>query len=186
MMSTARLTFLEAEVTPEQLRAAIVAHHRQRFVYQARMGGGEVRRERGATWVLARDAEYHSIAFPRLKSSTAGEQIDAILEYYRGREPRKLVICWSAHSPQPRDLGARLMARGFDFCWPLNWMGLDLRRLREEPAGPPGLRVGLVEGQAAWDLDDLPHYSREMASARFTASKVRPRRIWHFGAWLDG
>src|SRR5206468_2177776 len=88
--------FLEAEVTPEQRLAAIVAHHRRWFVYQARMGGGEVRRERGATWVLARDAEYHSIAFPRLKNATAGEQIDAILEYYRGREPRKLVICWSA------------------------------------------------------------------------------------------
>ena len=78
------------------------------------------------------------------------------------------------------------MARGFDFCWPLNWMAVDLRRLNEEPSGPPGLRVGLVEGEAHWDLDDLPHYSREMAAARFAASKARPRRIWHFGAWLDG
>src|SRR5213079_687843 len=125
----ARLTLLEGDAAPEQLLAAIVAHHRRWFVEQVRWGGGEVRRERGATWVLARDAEYHSIAFPRLKSATAGEQIDAILEYYRGREPRKLVICWSAHPPQPRDLGARLTARGFDFCWPLNWMALDLRRL---------------------------------------------------------
>src|SRR5436853_5786110 len=60
----ARLPFLEAEVTPKQLLAAIVAHHRQWFVEQARMGRGEVRREQGATWVLARDAEYHSIGFP--------------------------------------------------------------------------------------------------------------------------
>jgi ankyrin repeat protein/GNAT superfamily N-acetyltransferase len=65
-------------------------------------------------------------------------------------------------------------------------MWLDLRRLNDEPCGPPGLSVGLVEGEADWELDDLPHYSREMAAARFTASKARLRRVWHFGAWLAG
>jgi ankyrin repeat protein/ribosomal protein S18 acetylase RimI-like enzyme len=184
-MPSSTTAFLDAVVTPEQKRAATVSHHRQWFTYQARIGGGEVRRERGATWVLALNGDFHSIAFPKLKAAVAGEQIDAILAYYRSREPRKLVICWSADPPCPRDLGARLMARGFDSCWPVNWMWLDLRQLREEHPRPPGLRVGVVEDEAFWDVEDLPHYSPEIAAACSAAAKARPRRVWHFGAWLD-
>ena len=35
-------------------------------------------------------------------------------------------------------------------------MWLDLCRLCEQHPRPPGLRVGPVEGEADWDLDDLP------------------------------
>jgi GNAT superfamily N-acetyltransferase len=184
-MPTSRSTFLKAVPSLPQIQAAIVSHHRQWLACQAQIGGGEVRRERGVTWVLAPGMEYHSIAYPQLKAAEAGEQLDAILAYYRTREPRKLVICWSVDPPCPRDLGARLMARGFDSAWGMNWMWLDLQQLREEHPRPPGLRVGLVEGVADWDMDDLPHYSRELAAARFAASKVRLRRVWHFGAWLQ-
>jgi GNAT superfamily N-acetyltransferase len=184
-MPTSRPTFLTAEPSLQQIQAAIVSHNRQWLAYQARISGGEVRRERGVAWVLAPGMEYHSIAFPHLKAGEAGEQLDAILTYYRSREPRNLVICWSVDPPSPRDLGARLMARGFDSWWGMNWMWLDLRELREEHPRPPGLRVGLVEGEADWDLEDLPHYSPELAAARFAASGARPRRVWHFGAWLE-
>src|SRR6266571_3107365 len=110
-MPTSHLTFLQTQPSLKQIQATIVSHHRHWLAYQARMGGGEVRRERGVTWVLAPGMEYHSIAYPRLKAADAGEQIDTILTYYRSRELRKLVICWSVDPPSPRDLGARLMAR---------------------------------------------------------------------------
>jgi GNAT superfamily N-acetyltransferase len=185
-MPTRGLRFLEPDATADPLLRAIESHHRQWLVYSARFGGGEVRRESGVTWVRGPDGYYSSVAFPRLRSATADAQIDRIVAYYRGCRPRKLVIWWSLEPAQPPDLEARLLTRGFEPCWPLNWMWLDLEQLRSDFPRTPGLQVDLIQGEVDWDVEDLPHYSREIAAWRCAASRARPRRLWQFGAWLEG
>jgi hypothetical protein len=163
-----------------------VGNHRQWLLYSARLKAGEVRRENGATWVSTPGAEgYWSMVFPRMSSATADRQLDAVMEYYRGRRSPHMVICWSLDPPQPRDLGARLQARGFGAIDWLNWMWLDLDRMSAEHPAPPGLRIGLMDDEPIWDLDDLPHYSRGEAEFCRAAARERPRRLWHFGAWLN-
>jgi GNAT superfamily N-acetyltransferase len=185
-MSMSRSRFLDDEVDPERALRAIESHHHRWLIHSARYGGGEVRRERGVTWVYGPAGYYSSVAFPRLESESASARIDAILGYYRSRRPHKLVVWWSRVPHQPDDLEARLVARGFEPTGWINWMWLDLRHLRAEHARPSDLRVEQIEGEALWDVDDLPHYSREIAAARYAASQARPRRVWQFGAWLDG
>ena len=48
-MAGLRMTFLGGDSTPEQLLPAVVGNHRQWLLYSARLKGGEVRRENGAT-----------------------------------------------------------------------------------------------------------------------------------------
>jgi len=65
-------------------------------------------------------------------------------------------------------------------------MWLDLRKMRTRHPKPRGLRVEIVGGEAIWDVDDLPYYSQDAAAHLHAASRLRPRRVWHFAAWLDG
>ena len=157
-MAGSRLTFLEGDSTPEQLLPAVVGNHRQWLLYSARLKGGEVRRENGATWVSTPGSEgYWSMVFPRMSSATADRQLDAVLEYYRSRPSPRLVICWSLDPPRPRDLGARLQARGFGAIDWLNWMGLDLDRRRavDEEAGGRRVSPGSSAHRREWD-EGLP------------------------------
>lgn len=182
-----RTTFLQDDRTPTQLLPAVVRNHRQWLLYSARLKGGEALREEGATWVSTPDPEgYWSILFPHMRSTTAGDQIDRIVQYYRGLPSPRPVLCWSQDPPQPRDLGVRLQARGFEATDWLNWMWLDLGNMRTDHPAPPGLRVDLIEDEPIWEVEDLPHYSRTEAEFRRAASRARPRCVWHFGAWLEG
>src|SRR5438034_692982 len=75
-MAGLRMTFLEGDSTPEQLLPAVVGNHRQWLLYSARLKGGEVRRENGATWVSTPGSEgYWSMVFPRMNSATADRQL---------------------------------------------------------------------------------------------------------------
>ena len=89
------------------------------------------------------------IAFPRLTEAGADEQLDIIMEYYHRQRPLTPVICWSVDPPQPRDLGERLLARGFHWHGRTHWMWLDLRRMETNHPRPPDLRIEMVEDEGA-------------------------------------
>jgi GNAT superfamily N-acetyltransferase len=179
--------FLTEDPTPDRILEAVVWNQRQWLLYSARMKGGEVHRGGGATWVCTPGPDgYWSIVFPQMSSATADRQLDAVMEYYRSRRPSHMLIYWSLDPPRPRDLGARLQARGFEAIDWLNWMWVDLEKMRADHPAPPGLRVDLIGDEPIGEVDDLPHYSRTEAEFRRAASRARPRRVWHFGAWLEG
>ena len=186
MMPNHRLTFLEDDATVAQLLRAIVVNHRQFMIHGARRAGGTVLRENGVLCANTPGADGGvEILFPYLSRATASETLDRIVQYCRDRRPLRSVSCWSLLPSRPPDLGARLVARGFEWGWQPHWMWLDFRTMQVEHPQPPGLRIALAEEDPTWDVEELPNYDREAADRCRDASGGR-RRLWHFGAWLDG
>lgn len=182
---TTAAPFLQA-ATPNQLRRAAASNHRQWMVLGARATGGAVHREDGVTWVeTGGPSPEVSIPFPRLERGRGGGQLDAVLASTRAIPDLRQVGCWSLHPQRPRDLGARLLARGFEWGWQPHWMALDLETMNEDFPIPDGLRVEPLEGEGIWGEGDHPHW-REAAHRSHARASVRPRRLWHFSARLGG
>lgn len=162
-----RPAFLPPGATTAQLIRAARENHCAWF-------GNDFRVENGVRWKAG------LIAFPEMPERIASAQLDAIVAFHREREPQT-VACWSLVPTRPRDLGARLVARGFEWGWRPHWMALDLHRVRADFPLPKGLEIR-VENDADWAVDDLPYYTRGQA----TLAAAEPRRQWRFGAWLEG
>lgn len=161
--------------TAQQIRAA-ADNHTEWFA----AGGGTTHRENGATWINKAPGEI-VIAFPELTRETTGDTLDKIIDAGRKRQV-KTIACWSLSPTKPRDLGARLAARGFEWGWRPHWMALDLDALGDDADTPDGLQIA-VDNDADWDVDDLPYFTRKTAGEP-TLSK--PSTAYHFGARLDG
>ena len=180
--ATSRPRFLPIGATSAQLIRAAAANHSAWFAANALASGGEVRRTNGVTWAVS--PQELTIAFPQLSKATANETLDEIVAecFRRGVTGAS---CWALSATCPRDLGARVAARGFEWGWRPHWMALGLR---DAPTGSPlpdGLRIA-QDDQGDWDVDDMPYYRREDAAVIHTLARAHPRRAWHFGAWLDG
>lgn len=186
----ARAAFLGEDASCGQLLRAAADNHFRWFQQNALAGGGEVRRVNGVRCVYAPGMDGGMgeviLAFPRLRRADAGATLDAVLDYCRSRRPLRQVACWSMDAGRPRDLGARLVARGFDWGWRPRWMGLDFRRMRTDHPAPPGLQIAQEEDRAVLPVDDLPYYEPDGASRRQALTRLRPRRVWRFIAWRDG
>jgi GNAT superfamily N-acetyltransferase len=101
------------------IRAA-AANHRSWFRRLARARGGGVERAGGLDLVVEPGSA--TVAFPRSR------RVDAAVERIRELGVRE-ASCWTV-APD-RDLGTRLIARGFGWGWQPHWMALDLARLPE-------------------------------------------------------
>jgi len=178
------MTFLQ-DPTPEHLEKAVAWNHHEWMVLKAQAAGGEVHQAKGVTWTYAGPKGEAMILFPHLTEENVGEQLDAIVQYYLERCPESLVGCWSLDPPQPRDLGIRLLARGFQVGWRPRWMWLDFKEMKTDHPRLEGLKVEMAEA-ADWDVSDLPFYSRGMAVLWHAATRLRPQSVWRFAAWLDG
>lgn len=177
-----RLRFLEPGATIAQRIRAAAANHTTWFLAGTHVRGGEVRRENGVTWTYTPDGG--DIAFPRLPAKTAGETLDRIMAYYWERKPAR-VGCWALTPTRPRDLGTRLAARGFEWGWQPHWMALDLHAIRVDFPIPDGLHLA-IDDEGDWEVNDLPYHDRGSVAKIQALARARPRRTWHFGAWLDG
>ena len=185
-ISESDLTFIQ-NPTPERLQQATALNHLDWMNLCARVAGGEVRQQNGVTWTYVPGPNSSGmISFPQLTEENAGEQLDTIVRYYRERAAEKLIGCWSLEPPQPRDLGIRLLARGFQLGWRPHWMWLDFKKMNIEHSKPANLKIEIVEEQPVWDVEDLPYYSKEEAARLNTSTVSSPRRWWHFAAWLEG
>src|SRR5689334_15286585 len=106
-MPDSELTVLEEGATQDQLLQAVAANHEGWMILGARVAGGEVHHETGATWVYTPGWNQEvAIPFPRLTSASAGAQLDEIVRCCRRHPALRQVSCWSLEPPQPRDLGA--------------------------------------------------------------------------------
>jgi GNAT superfamily N-acetyltransferase len=86
-----------------------------------------------------------TIAFPKRLSGAA---VDRFLAAARARGEQRSLACWSLDElPGCRRLGARLLARGFEWGWQPHWMWLDLGRLADERFGPAELKVEVASKQ---------------------------------------
>ncbi|MDQ2798875.1 MAG: GNAT family N-acetyltransferase [Armatimonadota bacterium] len=179
--------FLGPDASTEQLIRATAANHTVWMTEGALASGGEVCRTNSVQWASAPGPKGGAdIPFPQMSSATAGETLDVIIADCRRRKVKE-VSCWAAMPTRPRDLGARLMARGFEWGWKPHWMALALDALPAEVSLPDGLHIA-VDDEADWDVDDLPYYTRraENGVSPSLAARAHPRRRWHFGAWLNG
>jgi GNAT superfamily N-acetyltransferase len=184
-MSTS--TFLAADPTPDQLLRAVAWNHQQMWLHGARLRGGEVRRENGAAWIYTPWSPGEVVlSFPRLTRPRAGAQLDALMEYCRAHRPLRHVGCWSLEPPRPRDLGALLLARGFEWGWQPHWMWLDFRSMRADHPTPGGLRVGPEEEAPLSEGDEVPYHFPADVVHWPAERRARPRHVWRFAAWLDG
>ena len=120
------------------------------------------------------------IAFPILSEEHAGPVLNEIVAFYLRHGPKKLVGCWSLDPPQPLDLGARLLARGFQPGWKPCWMALDLHAVRTDHPRPAGLSV--YADSAAASVKGLPYSGPNGA---ITAERF-PDRMRRYAAALDG
>ena len=93
------------EATPAQLEEAVAWNHRERYVLDALAAGGEVQEAEGVTWTFAGSRGDSMILFPRLTDAVAGEQLDAIVDYYRARKPENDLFNPSAASRKGRGPG---------------------------------------------------------------------------------
>jgi GNAT superfamily N-acetyltransferase len=152
----------------------------------ARVAGGGTHTTQGLAWIYTpgEHAEV-TVPFPRLGARTAGQQLDAIIGQCYTLAGLGAISCWSLlEQTTPADLGARLLARGFEWGWRPYWMWLDLRRWAVAPAMPRGLRTGLVADEANSQAYDLPYHSAGDAHQLEALARMRPRRVWHFGSWI--
>jgi predicted N-acetyltransferase YhbS len=177
-----RLRFLGPEATPKRLIRATAANHLSWFTAGALASGGEIRKENGTIWLAT--SEELTLVFPRMPSVTASATLDTFLADCRRRMPVQ-AACWAVPPTQPRDLGVRLAARGFEWGWQPHWMALELREMRADFPLPEGLKIA-VDDESDWDVEDLPYYNQASAAVLRAHARTQPRRTWHFGAWLEG
>src|SRR5689334_6599423 len=108
--------FLPPGAGPGRLITAAAMNHQAWFSHRAFASGGEVRQTNGVTWT--RQGKEVTIAFPRQASGwTLNEILNDCLE-----ADLEQIGCWSLVPTQPRDLGALLAARGFEWGWRPHWM----------------------------------------------------------------
>ena len=181
-MKNDTLRFLPADSSPGQRVRAAAANHRDWFTRSARAAGGRVCRLNGLSWLFT--PEETLLAFPRLPAGTAGNALEAFLADCRRRGTDR-IGCWSLTPPRPSDLGARLVARGFEWGWRPHWMSLDLTGIPDSTPVPEGLSVA-VDDESDWAVEGLPYYRRADGPTLRTLAQARPRRTWHIGARQNG
>lgn len=125
------------------------------------------------------------IAISSVDTPLIGEQVDRLLDWYRGLHPLRGGICWYLHQTPPGDLGARLFARGFEPNWQPLWMWCELRDLRSDYAHSSSFDIQIVEEEPGEQVEDLPYYHPEEATMRAALYRLYPRRIWSVAAFQN-
>lgn len=175
------MNYLPHGATDADLIEAAAHNHTEWFMARAVVGNGEVRETRGIRWAISpREA---TIAFPRIPAARASAALDGIIEEIFSRKPES-ASCWSLLPTRPRDLGAQVAARGFEWGWQPHWMALDLTADCAASPAPAGLQVTVDDGE--WEASDLPYYGPGEGAALRKLAQEQPQRAWHFVARLDG
>ncbi len=170
--------------TNQQLEQAAALNHTALFCHNALAVGGKVYQLEGVTFTHAGDSLESMILFPKLSEDIAAEQLDKIMEYYLYDPPRG-VGCWSLDPPQTKDLGIRLLARGFQPGWHPNWMALYLDDLHSGHAAPGELQVVPDNFSPIDTIKNLP-YSNENIRIFSNQENEHYGLLQRFIAKLDG
>lgn len=172
------------DASPAQLEQAIAENHRQLFCLNAMALGGAVNTTDGLIYTYT-PANGSSVVFPSLTTVNASAQLDAMMDYYRAHQADNIGY-WSLDPSEPADVGACLLARGFQPGWQPCWMALDLESATQAayPA-PPALEIRAANDIPVHDVAGLPYAGNggAVSDALFLAW---PERVQRFIAFLDG
>ena len=102
------------------------------------------------------------LLFPELQAATVAAAIDTTVDDARASGVE--ASCWSLLPAQPVDLGAWLLARGFQWGWQPHWMRLTLADWRNASPCPPGVVIERATERHSF-RDELPNYSLAEAEA---------------------
>lgn len=166
-----------------QLEQAVAENHRQLFCHNARALGGVVNISDGLTYTYT-PANGSSVVFPSLTPGNAGAQLDAMMDFYRAHHAEN-VGYWSLDPTEPADVGAYLLARGFQPGWQPRWMALDLDAVQTAYPVPAGLEIQVSNDIPVRDVEGLPYNDNggPFSDALF---HIYPERVQRFIAFLDG
>lgn len=166
-----------------QLEQAVAENHRQLFCENARALGGVVHVADGLTYTYT-PANGSAVVFPSLTSGNAGVQLDAMMDFYRVNQASNIGY-WSLAPAVPADIGAYLLARGFQPGWEPCWMALDLDVIQTGSQAPPTLEIKASNDIAVQEVEGLPYNdnSGPFSDALFHTC---PEKVQRFIAFLDG
>ena len=168
----------------KNLEEAAADNHRQLFCKGTIMNGGEVYSQNGLTYTYTSHAFEASVAFPSMHASTAGEQLDAMMDYYRKHKAQN-VGCWSLAPPQPADLGIQLLARGFQPGWQPCWMACDLKTIGTDDNIPEGVIIKPDNHVSLSHIKDLP-YNQEQGYLSPALLQTHPEQAQRLIAIWNG
>jgi GNAT superfamily N-acetyltransferase len=169
-------------MTDHQLEQAVAQNHAQLFYCNAIARGGEVRTDGNLSYTYDGRDFQSMIAFPCLDGATADGQLDEMMAWYR-QHPVKGLGCWSLAPPQPADLGARLLARGFQDGWRPCWMAAELDAVTEEI--PAKLQIVADNQLSLHHLKDIP-YTGDQGAVSPLLLRNQPEITRQFVALLNG
>lgn len=166
------------------LEEAAADNHRQLFCMGTMVNGGEVYSHNGLTYTYTKRGSEASVAFPSMHESTAAQQLDEMMDYYRSHKTIN-VGCWSLTPPQTIDLGVRLLARGFQPGWQPCWMACDLNTISTDNNVPDGIVINLDNNSSISHIKDLP-YNEENGYLSPALLQKHPEHAQRVVAILDG
>lgn len=162
--------FLEEDPAPDQRWQALSLNVQAWYERLTRAGGGDIVREGG---VMGADGHMTIASVDPLQIN---DDLDRILDWYRGRRRLREAICWYLHPAPPGDLDARLFARGFAPNWQPHWMWCDLRHFHRNDDRLSPFDIQVVENEPVWQRDDLPNYDPQDAPVFAALYRAYPHR----------
>ncbi len=180
--SPRKLPFLKPGAATAELIRSSARNHVAWFTAGAVHGGGEVVVDRKVRRMITPHEVV--VPFPRMGSDSACEIIDEIAADCRRRQPN-IVGVWSLTPTRPRDLGLRLMARGFSIGWKPHWMAMDFRRLPADYRTPEPIKIA-VDDEADWNVHNLPYCDLQGQVALRAMALENPRPVYHLVARVEG
>ncbi len=172
------------DATPQQLEQAVAQNHRELFYLESLELGGTVNTTEGLVYTYAGPVASAAVVFPSMAPGNAGALLDDMMRYYR-LHPAGGIGCWSLASPQPADLGVRLMARGFQPGWAPCWMALDLDNMNDRHPFPQDLQIKADNHTDIQAVKDLP-FAIDTGGGQRALRRAHPDRIQRFVATLQG
>lgn len=167
---------------PTQLEQAVADNHRQLFSLNAIALGGAVHSVEGLTCTHTR-SNGSAVAFPSMTDASAGAQLDAMMDFFRAQQADN-VGYWSLDPPSPANIGASLLARGFQPGWQPCWMSLDLDTMQFSYSAPDTLAIRADNNIPVNGVKDLPYGGNggALSDALFLAY---PERVQRFVAFRE-
>jgi GNAT superfamily N-acetyltransferase len=165
--------------------ALAAANHDSWFAAQAAATGGSVAEVADVRVALEGGGAPHpSLLFPAFAAGDEGRAaLDAVTARCRAAPGLAGVGVWSLAPPQPPELGAWMLARGYNWGWRPHWMVLDLAAEPPAPDPPAGVRLGTIHGPLPGEPGDVPYYSPADGRLAGLLAAAEPRAAWGVAAW---
>lgn len=142
--------------SPTELAFTGAANHQAMFAASARAMGGSVWHRHGGPVALTPGVDV-LVGFPDVPAEAQSEFADEVVGFAREHRPLGQVGWWSMDDAGAGRLGARLLARGFQWGWRPTWMALDADELIDDHPVPADLTIAEIGPGEQDGLQDLPY-----------------------------